>query len=586
MTTGRGRAGLVGAGAIVALALPLVVRSSTGRADAANAVLLFVAAAGLVVAVGWAGMPSLGQGGFVGLGAYGTAIAQTRYHLDPLAATALGVLVASVAGAVMGVAVARLRAPFVALGTWLGAWAVGLAVDAFPAVTGGARGLVLPPGRIHIRSLGTTVHLTGVVLYEAAVLLALVTIAAVAAWRRRVSLVLAVQREDAPGAAAAGVDVARWRAGALTVSAVLAGAAGALLALVAGVADPTAYGPLLSVKLFLIVLVGGADRLLGAALGLAVLAVISPLAHAVGSDARAVEPAVTGALLLAVVMFGGVRWVRPTLFAPPPAAPPPAAPPPAALLAWDGAALDARELRVRFGGVQALDGVSLDVAAGSCHAIVGPNGSGKTTLLRVLAGVVAPDGGVVRLDGTDITHAPAVERRRLGLARTLQRPLRATGLTAFDVVLAGAEPRRRTGWWRALARTPQARREQGEAEGRATAALELAGLAERFDVPVERLHGAEQRLLQIAQALAGGARILLLDEPSAGMGDAEGATLRRILGTLRDNGLTVVLVEHDVGLVAALADRVTELGGAYAARPYASGPCPPEPSSLWSRPSP
>jgi branched-chain amino acid transport system permease protein len=548
------RALVTSAGALVALAVPLVVRSSTGRADAANAVLLFVAAAGLVVAVGWAGMPSLGQGGFVGLGAYGTAIAQTRYHLDPLAAVATGVLVASAAGFVMGVAVARLRAPFVALGTWLGAWAVALAVAAFPALTGGARGLVLPPARIHVRSLGTTVRLTDAVLYEAAVVLALLTIGAVTVLRRRVSPVLAVVREDAPAAAAAGVDVARWRAGALAFSAVAGGAAGSLLALVAGVADPTSYGPLLSVKLFLVVLVGGATRVLGAAVGLAVLALIGPIAHAVGGNAHAVEPAVTGVLLLVVVVVGGVRWPRRARVG---------GPPPSVALTWDGATLDATGLRVHFGGVHALDGVSIAVEAGSCHAIVGPNGSGKTTLLRVLAGVVAPDSGEVRIDGADVTHLPALARRRLGLARTLQRSLRPSDLTAFDVVLAGTEPRRRTGWWRALVRTPGAGREQAEAEGRAGAALALVGLDERFDVPVQRLHGAEQRLVQIAQALAGGARVLLLDEPSAGLGQAEEATLQRILGALRDNGLTVVVVEHNARLVAALADRVTELGAGY-----------------------
>jgi branched-chain amino acid transport system permease protein len=511
--------------------------------------LLFVAAAGLTIAVGWGGLPTLAQGAFVGLGAYGTAIAATRYHADPITAVAAGIAAATVAGAALAWATARLTKPFIALATWLAAWAFALAVNAFPNLTGGARGLVLPPARVHVRALAATYTLSNTGLLLAAMAAAGLAVAAVAVLRPRLHPALALARDDHGAATAAGVPVDRLRLAALTLSAAFGGLAGALLVLHARVADPTAYGPLLSVELFLVVLVGGADRLSGAAAGLVVLAAVDPLARLAadltGTRALVLEPAIAGAVLLVVVALVPHGLV-PRRHRPEPVTdqPPPF---------FDGAALAATDIAVAFGGIQALDGVSLDVAAGACHAVIGPNGSGKTTLLRVLAGTVEPDRGTVRLGGY---QAPAADRRRLGLARTLQRPLATTTLTVLDAVLAGTEPARRTGAVRALLATPHARADQRRARGRAHQAMRLVGLG---DGPVTRLDGAERRLLQLAQALAGGARVLLLDEPSAGMADAEQDRLAHVLQTLAEAGLTLVVVEHNLRLVGGLAQRVTVL---------------------------
>jgi branched-chain amino acid transport system permease protein len=526
----------------------------------ADALPLFVAAAGLTIAVGWAGLPSLGQGGFVGLGAYATAIAMTRYHADPLTAVVVAIALTTAAGAVVALAVARLRPPFVAVGTWLAAWSFTLAVAAFPALTGGTRGLVLPQAQIHSTALAATIRLTDRVLLQAAALAAAATVAVVLALRPRLHPALALIRADPGTAAAAGVDVARRRIAALTASALLAGVAGALLVLSTGVAEPSAYGPLLSVELFLVVLIGGADRLAGAALGLTALAAIDPLARllarAAGTDSFTVEPAVTGALLLAAVAVGGRGLAArlPTRRSNPALTP---APEP---LHFDGARLTVTDVAVAFGGVQALDGLSLTVEPGTCHALVGANGSGKTTLLRVLAGTATPDRGRIELDGRNLTDLPPRKRRGHGLARTLQRPLRTDPqLTTLDAALAGTEPVRTTGLIRAALATPQARADQARARAAANHALQLVGLDHDSHRPVASLNGAERGLLQIAQALAGGARVLLLDEPSAGMAGPEGQALQRLLARLRDAGLTLLVVEHNASLVAALADRVTNL---------------------------
>ncbi|MDQ1446185.1 MAG: branched-chain amino acid transport system ATP-binding protein livM [Acidimicrobiaceae bacterium] len=518
------------------VALPLVVRTPTDLADAATALLLFSAAAGLTIPVGWAGLPSLGQGAFVGLGAFTVAVAETRWHADPLTAFALAVVIAAAAGLITGRAVAKLRPPFAALATWLASWAFSLAVLAGPGLTGGARGLVLARQTIDVGALGATVRLTDLVLYDAALLLAVVVVVVVGRARDRARPPLALAREDPAAASAARVPVARLRTGALAGSAAIAGAAGALMPMVAGVADPTSYGPVLSLKLFLVVVVGGAESLLGAAAGLVVLGVIGPVARVLATPAGArsvvLEPLVTGVLLVVVVALGrgGLVRLRPTRSE---GGEPAGRSEPAPWLP-QGLPVDATDVVVDYGGVRALNGVDLSVGAGTCHALVGANGSGKTTLLRVLA-------------------------RRDGVGRTLQRPLRVDGLTVVDVVRAGREPARTTGVVRAVLSTPRARTDQAAADLVVAHALDLVGLSGHADDVVSALHGADRRRLQLAVALAAEPGVLLLDEPAAGLALAEVADLRQTLARLRDGGLTLVVVEHNMRLVTTLADRMTVL---------------------------
>ncbi|MDQ1439216.1 MAG: branched-chain amino acid transport system ATP-binding protein livM, partial [Acidimicrobiaceae bacterium] len=329
------------------------------------------------------------------------------------------------------------------------------------------------------------------------------------------------------------VPVARLRTGALAGSAAIAGAAGALMPVVAGVADPTSYGPVLSLKLFLVVVVGGAESLLGAAAGLVVLGVIGPVARVLatpaGTRSVVLEPLVTGVLLVVVVALGRGGLVRLRSTRSKPGGQAERAP-------WlpQGLPVDATGVVVDYGGVRALNGVDISVGAGTCHALVGANGSGKTTLLRVLA-------------------------RRDGVGRTLQRPLRVDGLTVVDVVRAGREPARTTGVVRAVLSTPRARADQAAADLVVAHALDLVGLTGHADDVVSALHGADRRRLQLAVALAAEPGVLLLDEPAAGLALAEVADLRQTLARLRDGGLTLVVVEHNMRLVTTLADRMTVL---------------------------
>ncbi|MBV9457196.1 MAG: ABC transporter ATP-binding protein [Bradyrhizobium sp.] len=207
----------------------------------------------------------------------------------------------------------------------------------------------------------------------------------------------------------------------------------------------------------------------------------------------------------------------------------------------------------RFGGILATDHVSMDVAKGELHAIIGPNGAGKTTLISQLTGHLAPDSGSVSLAGRDITHFPAYRRCALGLARSFQITSLLLDFTAADNVALAAQAHDGHSF-RFFA---DARKERRLREA-ALAALQRVGLADRANVPVSKLSHGEQRELELAVALATKPQLLLLDEPMAGLGVTESARMVKLLQELRKE-VTIVLVEHDMEAVFALADRISVL---------------------------
>ena len=224
------------------------------------------------------------------------------------------------------------------------------------------------------------------------------------------------------------------------------------------------------------------------------------------------------------------------------------------------ARLELEGVTVQFGGLVANDEVSLSVTPRSIAALVGPNGAGKTTLFNVVTGVIRPSRGVVRFDGHDITNLPPVKRARLGIARTFQNLSLVGELSALDNVAVGLGRFRRCGLPGAVLRTPRARREDQTIRRLARAALDFVGLGAVADVPAGGLPYGDRRRVEIARAVASAPRLLLLDEPSAGMGPAETASLATTVRRARDElGCAVLLVEHDMAFVRALADETTVL---------------------------
>jgi branched-chain amino acid transport system ATP-binding protein len=223
------------------------------------------------------------------------------------------------------------------------------------------------------------------------------------------------------------------------------------------------------------------------------------------------------------------------------------------------AQLRVRELTRSFGGVYAVRDVDLDVADGELRGIIGPNGAGKSTLFNLIGGQLAAERGSVALDGTRIDRLPAHRRARLGIAVVFQGARIFRGMTTLENVMVGAHATTRAGFLAGAFRLPVHHREERAIRVLARESLDLAGLSGWADRPAETLPLGQQRALQLARALCGQPRLLLLDEPASGLRAGEREQLAALIESLRAGGLTMLLVEHDVAFVTRLADRITVL---------------------------
>jgi branched-chain amino acid transport system ATP-binding protein len=213
----------------------------------------------------------------------------------------------------------------------------------------------------------------------------------------------------------------------------------------------------------------------------------------------------------------------------------------------------------RFGGLQALSDVGLEIESGQIHGLIGPNGAGKTTFFNVITGLYAPDAGRFRLAGRDYQPTAVHEVARAGIARTFQNIRLFGEMTALENVMVGRHVRTRAGVWGAVFKTRVERVEEQAIRERALALLDYVGIGRYAQYRARTLSYGDQRRLEIARALATEPRLLALDEPAAGMNATEKLGLRALLERIRADGSTILLIEHDVKLVMGLCDRVSVL---------------------------
>lgn len=218
-----------------------------------------------------------------------------------------------------------------------------------------------------------------------------------------------------------------------------------------------------------------------------------------------------------------------------------------------------RGVSLRFGGLQALTDVSLDVPQGLWTALIGPNGAGKTSLLNVICGLYSPQTGRVELAGLDLAGLPAAERAALGLARTFQAVQLVQEMNVLDNLLLGLHTQGRVGVFGHLIRSLASRREERSMRDKAMAVLSRFSLETLWDQPVFGLSPWRRKLLELARAVAGEPKLLLLDEPMGGLTMAERETMADLLHDLRGHGLSMVMVEHDMDMVMAHTDHVLVL---------------------------
>jgi branched-chain amino acid transport system ATP-binding protein len=221
--------------------------------------------------------------------------------------------------------------------------------------------------------------------------------------------------------------------------------------------------------------------------------------------------------------------------------------------------IEAVDLTRAFGGLVAVNKVSLAVHTGEIVGLIGPNGAGKTTMFNMLAGSLAPSAGTIAFDGRDVTRAPAHERARLGIARTFQITSVFPMLSTRDNIRTGTYRTRGAGWLASTFRTAAWRRDETAIDAVADEVLAFCDLAAQADIRADALSYGEQRRLEVAIALAAAPRLLLLDEPAAGLNPEEGQRLVGIIRKVRDRGVTVLLVEHHMRVVMGVCDRIVVL---------------------------
>jgi len=224
-----------------------------------------------------------------------------------------------------------------------------------------------------------------------------------------------------------------------------------------------------------------------------------------------------------------------------------------------GAVLEVRGVSKRFGGLQALSDVGLSIQPGQVYGLIGPNGAGKTTFFNVITGLYSPDSGTFELGGQAYEPEAVHQVAKAGIARTFQNIRLFAEMTALENVMVGRHVRTQSGLWGAVFRTPGFKAEEAAITQRARELLEYVGIAKFAEYKARTLSYGDQRRLEIARALATDPKLIALDEPAAGMNATEKVVLRELIDRIRNDGRTILLIEHDVKLVMGLCDRVTVL---------------------------
>jgi len=499
---------------------------------------------------GYTGLISFGHAAFFGLGAYTVTIALVKFDITPWLGIPLGMIVGAVAGIVIGYPTFRLRGVYFAL-----------AMLAYPMallyvfVWLGYQEVPLPMKReepaLYMQFSDYRVYIA-----LAVGLLVVSLLISLAVERSRFGMSLTAIKQNEPAAEAAGIDTLAWKMRAIMLSGAVAAAAGGLYAVVLLVVTPdSVFGVLTSAQALTIALVGGIGILWGPLIGAAILIPLSETLQAhLGDVIPGIQGVVYGIAIILVVLLApeGVFWrvrdqfqrrwatraVQATPLAPHivTAAPAPATPR-KPILALSG-------ISKSFGGLRAVTNVSFEIGDSEIVGIIGQNGAGKTTLFNLLNGFLQADSGKVVFAGRELIGLKPNRICRLGVGRTFQVARAFPRLSVLNNVVVGA-----------YATTTN----DADAFGAASAALTQVGLFRRADAIASQLTNKELRLMELARALAGRPRLLLMDEPLAGLASQEIEDMLAVIRSLAARGMTIVIIEHTMRAMVRLAERFVVL---------------------------
>lgn len=546
--------------AIIAIALPLIpyqLQVSTYVVQMfMQAVTYAIAVLGMVVVLGYTGQINLAQAAFFGLGAYGVALGTVSGGINFWISLALGVGAATVAGLALGLTTLRLGGHYLAMITISFQQIFDLILVNWVEVTHGPDGIA-GIGRPSILGLELADDKAYLLLCTI-VLYALVF----AVWylpSTRLGRAMRSVRENELAAEVVGVHTLRTKVIAFALSALLGAIGGALYAGGFAYISPDNFNFARSVEFLTATLLGGAQSPFGGVIGTVLIVQLPEWLKHLPESLRFIKDVYLavyglGVILIMVFLYEGiwgliknlraklvktqvttdVSGVRPLVLD--------------VQGAGNAPLLRLENLQKHFGGLKAVDGIDIDVQRGTVHALIGPNGSGKTTSLNVVSGIYRPTGGKVVLDGEDVSMLKPHQRAGRGVGRTFQNIRLFASLSALENVMVGAQRDNNP-----IPKGDKALRD------RAMSALQFVGMADRAHVIVRNLPYGHQRLVEIARVLAGHPKLLLLDEPAAGLNQTEKMEFVELLKRLRGHGLTIFLIDHDMGLVEKVSDRITVL---------------------------
>jgi len=543
---------------------------------------------GLNIVAGYAGLLDLGYAAFFAIGAYTAAILMVNFHWNFFLTLPVAVTVTGLAGAILGYPTLRLRSDYLAIVT------LGFGEMTRVAITncdycGGPNGIInIPfpsvPG-FTVDDLPATVAQGFFTQQDAfwvisIFLLAIALIFAYHLAHSRIGRGWVALREDEFAAEAVGVPTLRLKLLAYVMGGMWGGLAGAFFATRIYAIDPTSFTFATSVQVLILIVLGGLGSLPGVLIG-AVVTVVGPELLRPVADQRILIYAI--ALILMMLFrpqgiwpavrrkpkpFYGLEEDEPDKLA--------------ARILREHQEQEAREdkkhegaghkvaavgepilvvegLSQQFGGVKAVDNVSFEVLRGEIFSIIGPNGAGKTTVFNCLTGVQRPRSGKVVFNGRSIRGLPAHQVAARGLGRTFQGIRLFRQMAVFENVMVGIYGKHRTMTWQALLHTPGERAEEQRTLQEARRWLQFVGMESASGKLATELSYADQRRVEIARALASHPRLVLLDEPAAGMNPTEKQELVTVITRIRDLGVTVVLIDHDMSLVMRVSDRIMVL---------------------------
>ncbi|OFW57593.1 MAG: hypothetical protein A2133_03420 [Actinobacteria bacterium RBG_16_64_13] len=590
---------------VVLLIWPLLYQSGYAMRIMTTGGLFTILTVAVVIILGQAGQLSFGHSAFYGIGAYTAAILSMKADFPTLAALVIGALVAGAIALIVGRPVLKLRYFYLALAT-IGLGQIFLVlVQQLRTITGSTTGLApVPTLNIFGFDFNTNLRQYYLIWVVAVVIILFID----RALKYRMGRALRAIATSEVASKSLGVRTPNWKLLAFVASAVICGLAGGLYAFVSMAVTPNSFTFTAAILPIVMMLLGGGSvwgAVIGAVLmtwvmnGFAgiqqysgvvysvimiLLLIFLPAGLALRPDQRtrlkaffkreraqdsaqclaaaeddqpAGQCTTTLGMPLAVSPETGIAAAAPTTLNVPEGAlaTTVAAGLPAAR-AVGAPLLSVKELSVHFGGLKAVDKVSLEVREGQIVALIGPNGAGKTTLFNAVSRLQKLTQGTVEFAGQDVTKVSTANTARLGMARTFQNMRIYVNMTVLENVLVGCHQHERSGLWAGGLGLPHQRREEKASRERAIRALSAVGLADRAHLPAASLPYGSQRLVEIARALASEPRLLLLDEPAAGMNASERAYLVERIRSICDSGVTVFLVEHDIHLVMGISEHV------------------------------